>query len=76
MTEEVMARRSTTMPVITGGGSGIGRRVVTALVVLVLLALVLREPVGAAHAVQRLAGWAGDVVDALGTFGSALSRTS
>jgi hypothetical protein len=71
-----MARRTTTMPVVDGGGSGIGRRVVTALTVLVLLALVLRDPVGAAHAVQRLAGWAGEIIDALGTFGSALSRTS
>jgi hypothetical protein len=64
------------MPVVAGGGSGIGQRLVTALIVLVLLALVLRDPVGAAHTVQRLAGWASDVVDALGTFGSALSRTS
>ena len=71
-----MARRATTMPVIAGGGSGAGRRAVIVLIALVLLALVLRDPVGAAHTIQRLAGWAGDVVDALSTFGSALSGAS
>jgi hypothetical protein len=64
------------MTPMVGGGGDTGRRVVTTLAVLLLLALVLRDPVGAAHTVQRLAGWASDVVDALGTFGSALSRTS
>jgi hypothetical protein len=72
-----MARRTTMMqPMINGGGGGTGRRVLTVLVVLVLVALVLRDPIGAAHTVQLLAEWAGDALDALGKFGSALSRTS
>jgi hypothetical protein len=70
-----MARKATMMP-MTSGGSGTGRRLLAALVALVLVALVLRDPVGAAHTVQRLASWASDVVDAISTFGSALSRTS
>jgi hypothetical protein len=70
-----MARKATMMP-MTSGRSGTGRRLLAALVALVLVALVLRDPVGAAHTVQRLAGWASDVIDALSTFGSALSRTS
>jgi hypothetical protein len=37
---------------------------------------VIRDPVGAAHTVQRLVGWAGEIVDAFGAFGSALSRTT
>jgi hypothetical protein len=71
-----MARRTTTMPLIAGGGSGAGRRAGTVLIALLLLALVIRDPIGAAHTVQRLAAWAGDLVDALGTFGSALSEAS
>ena len=71
-----MARRTTTMPVIAGGGSGTGRRAVIVLIAFVLLALVIRDPVAAAHTVQRLAGWAADIVDALSTFGSALSEVS
>lgn len=71
-----MARRTTTMPVIAGGGSGTGRRAAAVLIAVVLLALVIRDPVGAAHTVQRLAVWAGDIVDALSTFGSALAEAS
>lgn len=70
-----MARRATMTPMM-GGGTGTGGRLLVALVAIVLVALVLRDPAGAAHGVQRLAAWASYVLDALSTFGSALSRTS
>jgi hypothetical protein len=69
-----MARRTAMMPMASG--SGLGRRVVGTLVVLGLLALVIRDPVGAAHTVQQLAGWATDALDSLEKFGAALSGTS
>ncbi|MBP2340270.1 hypothetical protein JOF41_006448 [Saccharothrix coeruleofusca] len=67
-----MGRKNHTMMPITGGQGG--RKVVPLLVLLVLLALVLRDPVGAAHAAQRLGDWGGYVLDALGTFGSTVGR--
>lgn len=67
-----MGRKQTMMPTMSGSGSG--RRVVTILVGLVLLGLVIRDPVGAAHAVQHMTAWAGSVLDALTSFGSALSK--
>jgi hypothetical protein len=70
-----MARNATMMPMMSGG-RGTGRRLVAVLVALVLVAMALRDPVGAAHTVQRLAGWATDLVDALSTFGAALSSAS
>jgi hypothetical protein len=69
-----MARKATMMPM--AGGSGLGRRVVAALVGLALLALVIRDPVGAAHTVQQLAELAGEGFDALEAFGAALAGTS
>lgn len=71
-----MTRRPTMMPMMSGGGSGTGRRFLITLGVLVVLALVLRDPVGSAHTLQRLAEWASNFLDALSAFGSALSRPS
>ncbi|OZM79928.1 hypothetical protein CFP66_23275 [Pseudonocardia sp. MH-G8] len=70
-----MARKPAMMP-MASSSSGAGRRFLALLAVCVGVALVLRDPIGAAHLVQRLADGAGDVVDALGRFGSALSRAS
>jgi hypothetical protein len=68
-----MARNATMMP-MTRGGSGTGRRLLAVLVALLALALVLRDPVGAAQTVQQLARWGSDVLDALSVFGAALSE--
>jgi hypothetical protein len=57
-------------------GTGTGRRLLVTLVAIVVVALVIRDPDGAAHVVQRLAAGASEVLDALTTFGSALSETS
>jgi hypothetical protein len=43
------------------------------LVALVLLTLIIRDPTGAAQTVHTLVGWAGEVIDGLATFASALS---
>lgn len=67
-----MGRKQTMMPTMTGGGSG--GRVTSILIGLVLLGLVLRDPVEAAHTVQQIAAWAGSALDALNTFGSSLSK--
>lgn len=67
-----MGRKQTMMPTMSGGRSG--GRIITTLVLVGLLVLVLRDPVGAAHSVQQIAGWAGSVLDALTAFGSALSK--
>lgn len=64
--------RKQMMPTMPGSGSG--RRAISALVAVALLVLVLRDPVGAAHAVQQAARWGGAVLDALTSFGSALSK--
>jgi hypothetical protein len=71
-TEEPMARKATMMPMANGGGTG--RRVVVTLVVLTLVALVLRDPVGAAGTVEQVGEWFGVVVDSLARFGEALAR--
>lgn len=67
-----MGRKQAMMPTMTGGRSG--GRMVGVLIGLVLLGLVLRDPVGAAHTVQQVAAWAGSVLDALTSFGSGLSK--
>jgi hypothetical protein len=51
-----------------------GRRVAAALAVLVLLGLVLRDPVGAAGAVEQVVAWGTGALDRLTEFVSALSR--
>jgi hypothetical protein len=66
-----MAKKQTMMPLPTGGGTG--RRVVLALVALALLALVIRDPAGAATITRQLAAWGGIVLDGLVAFFRALS---
>lgn len=68
-----MAKKQAMMPMMGGNGGGTGRRVVGTLAGLVLLGVVLRDPVGAAHAVQQAGAWFGLVLDGLISFGSALS---
>jgi hypothetical protein len=51
-----------------------GRRVAASLAVLVLLGLVLRDPVGAAAAVEQVVAWGTAALDRLTKFVSALSR--
>ena len=65
-----MSRRTAMMPMTAGRA---GSRVVGMLVTLVLLTLVIRDPIGAAQTVHTLLGWAGNVIDGLATFASALS---
>lgn len=65
-----MSRRTAIMPMTAGGAGG---RVAGTLVALALLTLVIRDPIGAAQTVHTLLGWAGDVIDGLATFASALS---
>jgi hypothetical protein len=67
-----MARKTTMMPMTSG--SGAGSRVLTALVCLVLLALVIRDPVGAAEFVGRVGQLIDVALDALSVFGAALTR--
>lgn len=67
-----MGRKTTMMPTMSGGGTG--RRLIAVLVAAGLLSLVLRDPIGAAHAVQQIAAWGSTVLDALSAFGSAVSK--
>lgn len=67
-----MGRKTTMMPTMSGGGTG--RRLIAVVVAVALLSLVLRDPIGAANAVQQMAVWGGAVLDALSTFGSAVSK--
>ena len=67
-----MGRKQSMVPTMSGSGSG--RRLVGVLVVLVLLGLVLRDPIGTAHKVHQLAAWASTALDALASFGSAVSK--
>jgi hypothetical protein len=62
------------LPVMSGGRSRTGGRIITAVVVVALLALVVRDPVGAAATVERIWTFSGHVLDALTQFGNALSR--
>ncbi|MHA6623901.1 hypothetical protein ACU61A_00695 [Pseudonocardia sichuanensis] len=59
------------MPLAHGGGTG--RRVFALMMGITVFALVLREPVGAADAVERALAWAGDALDSLVQFAAALS---
>lgn len=67
-----MARKTTMAPMV-GADGGLGRKIVTGLVVLAVLAMVIKDPAGSAHTVVAVLRWAGDVVEALSTFGQALS---
>lgn len=69
-----MARKTQMMPTV--GGSGIGGRIATVVIVLVVLTLVIKNPTGSAHTVVALAHWVSNVIDALSTFGQALSGRS
>lgn len=60
-----MARRTTQMPLSHASGGGTGRRLFALVVGITVFALVLREPVGAADAVERGLAWAGSALDAL-----------
>jgi hypothetical protein len=69
-----MARKTTQMPLVMGGGGGAGRRLFMIVVGMVLFALILRDPVGAAQAVERVGTGAGAVLDALTRFAAALAE--
>lgn len=56
----------------TGSAGSTGRRFLAALVGLVLLALIIRDPVGAAGFAEQLGAWSATALDALVRFGSAL----
>lgn len=68
--------RKTDLTSMLGTGSGIGRKIVMVLVGLVVLTLVIRNPVGSANTVVSVWQWASHVIDALSTFGQALSGRS
>ncbi|SES37930.1 hypothetical protein SAMN05216188_14610 [Lentzea xinjiangensis] len=67
-----MGRKQTMMPTVGGGGRG--GRLMAVGIGLVLLGLILRDPVGAAHLARQAAVWFGSVLEALSSFGSALSQ--
>ncbi|WP_394615281.1 hypothetical protein JNUCC0626_36585 [Lentzea sp. JNUCC 0626] len=66
-----MSKKQTMMPLPTGGGTG--RRAVVVLVALAVLALIIRDPAGAAVIARLLATWGGAVLDGLVAFFQALS---
>jgi hypothetical protein len=66
--------RKTMLPTSTETRSGgAGLRLIGALVGLVLFALLLHDPVGAAGTVERVAAWCGVAIESLARFGDALS---
>jgi hypothetical protein len=60
------------MPTASGSG-GAGLRMIGALVGLVLFALLLHDPVGAAGTVEQVAAWCGAAIESLARFGEVLS---
>lgn len=66
-----MARKQTMMPLSTNGGTG--RRVALTLAALVVLALVIRDPAGAAVIARQLATWGGAILDGVVAFFRELS---
>jgi hypothetical protein len=66
-----MSRRTTMMPMTSGGGR---LRAVLALAAIVGLILVLRDPVGSAVAVEQMAAWVTAALDRLTQFVAVLSR--
>jgi hypothetical protein len=68
-----MARRATMLPMSGTSGGGLGFRVIGTVVGLVMFALLLRDPVGAAGAVEQACAWCAAALDALARFGAALS---
>lgn len=69
-----MARKTSMMPMPmpTAAGGGTRFRVIVTLLGLVLFALLLRDPVGAAGTVEQVCAWCGAGIDALARFGAAL----
>jgi hypothetical protein len=68
-----MARRASMLPMSGARGGGMGFRVIGTVVGLVLFALLLRDPVGAAGTVEQVGAWCAAAIDALSRFGAALS---
>lgn len=68
-----MARRATMVPMPGTNRGGTGFRVIGTVVGLVMFALLLRDPVGAAGAVEQTYAWCVAALDALARFGAALS---
>jgi hypothetical protein len=71
-----MARKTTTMmPMPSMGASGgTGRKVVAMLVFVVVIALVIKDPAGAAVVAQRIGTLIGSALDGLGSFATALAQ--
>jgi len=61
------------MPMPGASRSGGGLRALGVLVGLVLFALLLHDPVGAAETVERVTAWCGAAIEALAQFGTALA---
>jgi hypothetical protein len=68
-----MARRTTMLPMPGTNRGGMGFRVIGTVVGLVMFALLLRDPIGAAGAVEQAGAWCAAALDALARFGTALS---
>ncbi|WP_167969128.1 hypothetical protein [Lentzea indica] len=66
-----MTKKQTMMPLPGGGKTG--RRLAVLLIVVTLVALVIRDPIGTATAVRQLAAWGGAAVDGFATFVEAMS---
>jgi hypothetical protein len=66
--------RKTMLPMPTESRSGgVGLRLIGGLAGLVLFALLLHDPIGAAGTVERIAAWFGAAIESLARFGEALS---
>lgn len=66
-----MAKKQTMMPLPAGGRTG--RRLLVLLLVVTMVALIIRDPVGAATAVRQLATWGGAALDGFAAFAEAVS---
>jgi hypothetical protein len=67
-----MAQKTNMIPMASGGG--LGRRVLGVLIALAILGMVIHDPAGSAETVVGIVQWVGNVIDALSTFGRALSE--
>ena len=66
-----MARNNSMLPLPTRGGPG---RLIAGLVVVALVALALRDPIGSAEAVRSIFAGLGHAVDSLGVFAQQFKR--
>jgi hypothetical protein len=57
-----------------GASGGTGRKVVAMLVFVVVIALVIKDPAGAAVVAQRIGTLIGSALDGLGSFATALAQ--